>query len=70
MKVTVKGCKYEANYLTGSVSRIDDNQPETGEAAKVLSVMRARQASKDRDSIRRSCGLVKVRGALGGTYWE
>jgi len=25
---------------------------------------------RDREAILRSCGLVKVRGALGGTYWE
>jgi len=23
-----------------------------------------------RDQVRRDCGLVKVRGALGGVYWE
>lgn len=25
---------------------------------------------KQREAILRDCGLVKVRGALGGTYWE
>lgn len=25
---------------------------------------------KERDAIMRSFGLVKVKGALGGTYWE
>jgi hypothetical protein len=25
---------------------------------------------QSRDSIMRDCGLVKVRGALGGIYWE
>lgn len=25
---------------------------------------------KEREDVLRSCGLVKVRGALGGTYWE
>ena len=25
---------------------------------------------KQRDDVMRSLGLVKVRGALGGTYWE
>ena len=31
---------------------------------------RARQRRKARESVLRSLGLVKVRGALGGTYWE
>lgn len=25
---------------------------------------------KEREDVLRSCGLVKVRGAMGGTYWE
>jgi DNA-directed RNA polymerase subunit M/transcription elongation factor TFIIS len=25
---------------------------------------------KAREDVLRSCGLVKVRGSLGGTYWE
>lgn len=27
-------------------------------------------ARKERDEVMKSCGLVKVRGAEGGTYWE
>lgn len=27
-------------------------------------------ARKARNEAYRSCGLIKVRGALGGTYWE
>lgn len=30
----------------------------------------ARSDRRSRESALRSCGLVKVRGALGGTYWE
>lgn len=25
---------------------------------------------KERDQMMKDCGLVKVKGALGGTYWE
>lgn len=25
---------------------------------------------REKDALLRSCGLTKVRGALGGTYWE
>jgi len=28
------------------------------------------KARRQRDQIRRDCGLVRVRGALGGVYWE
>jgi uncharacterized Zn finger protein (UPF0148 family) len=31
---------------------------------------RARQARQARESVMRDMGLVKVRGALGGVYWE
>lgn len=31
---------------------------------------KAKAARKARDAAMRSLGLVKVRGALGGTYWE
>lgn len=29
-----------------------------------------KQAREEREEALRSCGLVKVKGALGGTYWE
>lgn len=31
---------------------------------------RASDAKKEKEDVMRSLGLVKVRGALGGTYWE
>lgn len=31
---------------------------------------RARARKKGRDQVRRDMGLMKVRGAMGGTYWE
>lgn len=31
---------------------------------------RNRRNRRMRDQVRRDCGLVKVRGALGGIYWE
>jgi uncharacterized Zn finger protein (UPF0148 family) len=31
---------------------------------------KARLSRKAREEALRSCGLVKVRGALGGTFWE
>ena len=37
---------------------------------KAMRNARARETRKAREDAYRSCGLVKVRGALGGTYWE
>lgn len=37
---------------------------------KTLRNARARSNRKAREDAMRSCGLVKVRGALGGNYWE
>jgi len=31
---------------------------------------KARKRRSERDDVMRSLGLVKVRGAMGGTYWE
>ena len=31
---------------------------------------RRRQAAREKAEIMESCGLKKVRGAMGGTYWE
>jgi hypothetical protein len=31
---------------------------------------RASRNRQERDQVRRDCGLVRVRGALGGVYWE
>ena len=31
---------------------------------------RRKEQRKDRDDVLRSLGLVKVKGAMGGTYWE
>ena len=32
--------------------------------------LKARIARRERDDAMRGIGMVKVRGALGGTYWE
>jgi len=40
------------------------------EADRVARNRRARAARASHDDAMRSIGLVKVRGALGGTYWE
>ncbi len=40
------------------------------EGRKRLTATTAKRLKMEREEVMRSCGLVKVRGALGGTYWE
>jgi DNA-directed RNA polymerase subunit RPC12/RpoP len=40
------------------------------EAKSLYKRQQARKARRQREAVLRSCGLTKVRGALGGTYWE
>ena len=42
---------------------------ETEAVSKTTKARRAK-ARRERESLMADCGLVKVRGALGGTYWE
>lgn len=51
-------------------TRDGDNRCMKCEEASKAKKAKARKARKERDEAMRSCGLVKVRGALGGTYWE
>jgi len=37
---------------------------------KLLTNARASASRKAREQAYKDCGLVKVKGALGGTYWE
>lgn len=46
-----------------------DNRCEACEDKQRKSAKR-REQRKAREDVLRSVGLVKVRGALGGTYWE
>ena len=39
-------------------------------SAKKENVAKARRQRKERDQALRDIGMVKVRGAMGGTYWE
>ena len=38
--------------------------------ARMVNNARKNSARSARDEAYRSCGLTKVKGALGGTYWE
>jgi hypothetical protein len=63
MKFTIKrGVIVESEY-----GRFETRE----EAEKELAKRKKRNdARKARDDAYRSCGMVKVKGGLGGTYWE
>lgn len=83
-KVTLAGEKYMVNKF-GVVARIlgaddvlgtDDTRIQfcdsetTAHVLAEVKRLRHNRNRRVRDSVMRDCGLVKVRGALGGTYWE
>jgi len=41
-----------------------------GAEKKTLANQRRRENAKERNQVLRDLGLVRVRGALGGVYWE
>jgi len=51
-------------------TRDGENRCTTCDGAKRRANDRRRAARRERDQVMRDMGLVKVRGALGGTYWE
>lgn len=69
LKFTIKDCA-EAIAAMPDGENVPRYTLEMETAKKVLRNRRASQARAFRDDAMRSLGLVKVRGALGGTYWE
>lgn len=47
-----------------------DGVNRCNDCAKSSKKATAKARRKEREDIMRSMGLVKVKGALGGTYWE
>lgn len=52
--------------LRGGLGKPDHSCP----GCQKMSRNNQNKARRFRDQARRDCGLVKVRGALGGVYWE
>jgi hypothetical protein len=70
----VTGMSYRVNVRTGVVCASDgtypDHKTEVRIRSAVASRVKAGAARRNRDQSMRDIGMVKVRGALGGTYWE
>jgi len=54
--------------ITGGQIVTEKDQPEEYKRLRKLATKNLNQAAKN--DAYRSCGLKKVRGNLGGTYWE
>lgn len=57
--------KDDENFCAGCQAIIDGDRAKA-DAKKAKANLRRRE----RDAAMRSIGMVKVKGALGGTYWE
>jgi hypothetical protein len=68
------GTQYNVNVRTGIVCSVDGVYPDNATQARVLNAVnrriRAGRNRREKEAVLRDTGLVKVRGALGGTYWE
>lgn len=77
-KLTWNGMKYridenrvvtrQSGPTLEQVQYCDENEAKN--VRKEAARLRANRARRERESVMRSCGLVKVKGALGGIYWE
>ena len=60
---------YKCGAETDNANK-NKNHIGEGFCAKCMNNLKRKLARREKDSVMESCGLVKVRGALGGIYWE
>ncbi len=63
----MKVCRFCGNEYDG---KDGENECRSCEDAGAKKRAAARKNRKAREAALRSIGMVKVRGSLGGTYWE
>jgi hypothetical protein len=72
-KLTFEGTRYFADSQ-GDVFKDETGEEVSTELARRIKTeakrLRRNKARRMRDQVMRDCGLTKVRGNLGGTYWE
>jgi hypothetical protein len=56
--------------LNNQCHSAETDKPMTSEEKRIACRKRANKARRERNQVMRDLGLVRVRGALGGTYWE
>lgn len=67
-KQTIQELKTQLVFAESRAASSDWQERVQGRAD--VKRLKARIARRERDQVYRDCGLVKVRGALGGTYYE
>ena len=60
---------YKCGAETENASKSKNHVGE-GFCLKCMKNLKRKIARQDKDEAMKACGLVKVRGALGGIYWE
>lgn len=58
--------KLSGQLLNGTISPAE----YIAESKKLKRAAQAAKSRAEREQLMRDCGLTKVRGNLGGTYWE
>ena len=62
---------YELDRAVMSSERIDTSPVDEAKAlAEKVKRYKRNKSRRERDQLMRDLGLVKVKGNLGGTYWE
>lgn len=57
-------------WVSGSFVRSKGKYADLSQAKARARQLRSNAARKDRDQTMHDLGIIKVRGAFGGTYWE
>ena len=69
----MEGCKIVRNIHASVIGVKDCSRKFIFTTPELKTIQRnkaARENRQSREQVMRDCGLVKVKGALGGTYWE
>ena len=64
------GTQYEVHKHYDGTLFVDELSISDKEIRKLINTAKSSANRKAREQAYKDCGLVKVKGALGGTYWE
>jgi len=64
------GTQYEVHKHYDGTLFVDGLSISDKEIRKLINTAKSSANRKAREQAYKDCGLVKVKGALGGTYWE
>jgi len=64
------GIQHEIHKSYDETYYADGLELSHNDISKLLKTARASASRKAREQAYKDCGLVKIKGALGGAYWE